>query len=56
MRSRTVPPHIPDRLKSEVKKSVDPVKTKERGTGVCFYVTGENGQRCGNPTSTPTAT
>ncbi len=29
--------------------SVDPVKREERGRGVCLYVTGENGQRCGNP-------
>ena len=49
MRDRIVPPHIPDRLKSEVKRSVDPVKREERGKGVCLYVTGENGQRCGNP-------
>ena len=49
MRSRIVPPHVPDRLKSEVKRSVDPVKTEERGKGVCLYVNGENGQRCGNP-------
>ena len=49
MRSRKVPPHIPDRLKSEVKRSVNPIKTEERGQGVCLYVTGENGERCGNP-------
>ncbi len=49
MRSRIVPPHIPDRLKSEVKRSVDPVKKEERAKGVCLYVTGENGERCGNP-------
>ena len=49
MRSRIVPPHVPDRLKSEVKRSVEPVKKEERGKGVCLYVTGENGQRCGNP-------
>ena len=48
MRSRTVPPHVPDRLKSEVKRSVDPVKREERGKGVCLFVTGENGQRCWN--------
>ena len=34
MRSRIVPPHIPDRLKSEVKRSADPVKKEERGKGV----------------------
>ena len=49
MRNRIVPPHVPDRLKSEVNRSVNPVKTEERGKGVCLYVTGENGQRCGNP-------
>ena len=49
MRSRSVPPHVPDRLKSEVKRSVNPVKTEEQAKGVCLYVTGENGQRCGNP-------
>ena len=42
MRNRIVPPHVPDRLKSEVKRSVNPVKTEERGKGVCLYVTGEN--------------
>ena len=36
-------------MKSEVKRSVNPVKTEERGKGICLYVTGENGQRCGNP-------
>ena len=49
MRRRIVAPHVPDRLKSEVKRSVDPVKKEERRKGVCLYVTGENGQRCGNP-------
>ena len=49
MRSRVVPPHVPNRLKSEVKKRVEPIKALERGRGVCLYVTGENGQRCRNP-------
>ena len=49
MRNRTVPPHVPDRLKSEVKRIIEPIKAEERGTGVCLYVTDENGKRCGNP-------
>ncbi len=49
MRNRTVPPHVPDRLKSEVKRIVEPIKAEERGRGVCHYVTEENGKRCGNP-------
>ena len=49
MRSRIVPPHVPDRLKSEVKGSVAPAKKEEQAEGVCLCVVGENGQRCGNP-------
>ena len=49
MKRRFVPPHVPDRLKSEVKRSVEPIKTEERARGVCLYVIAENGQRCGNP-------
>ena len=49
MRNRIVPPHVPDRLKSEVKRSVNPVKTEERGKGVCLYVTGENGAALREP-------
>ena len=49
MRSRKVQPHIPNRLKSEIKRRVDPVKRAERGKGTCLYVAGENGQRCENP-------
>ena len=51
MRNRLVPPHVPDRLKSEVKTNVEPIRAEERGEGVCLFVTGENGQRCGNPVS-----
>ena len=49
MRNRSVPPHIPNRLKSAIKRSTEPIKAEERRKGVCLYVTGENGKRCGNP-------
>ena len=50
MRSRiAVPPHVPNCLKSDAKRRVDPIKKEERGKGVCLYVIGENGQRCENP-------
>ncbi len=49
MRDREVPLHVPDRLKSDVKRRIDPVKREERGNGVCLYVTAETGQRCENP-------
>ena len=29
-------PYIPDRLKSEVKTRVGPIKSEERGRGVCL--------------------
>ena len=48
MRSRSVPPHIPDHLKSELKRRAAPIKAEERGRGVCHYVMYENGERCGN--------
>ena len=49
MRSHSVPPHVPDRLKSGLKRRVAPIRAEERGRGVCLYVISENGERCGNP-------
>ena len=51
MRGRNVPPHVPGRLKNEVKTSIAPIKAEERAQGVCLYVVDEFGQCCGNTVS-----